>query len=893
MSEAMDRAHDPDLPAWGPYGKLYAGAAHVPGFASGLLWNYSFMPTLFRRRAEAAALRWESGHHPWEAAPDYSYWKYRHELIWKDELFCDVEYCAAEDGGVLVRAEFVNNTPVPQNVALHHIAFLSRPGRRPKEDAPLVPCEVRGTGGARWLPALGYRELSFPHRRERDGLELAAAIKGEVPVDGFVSGFGLAEFAEAAGSVAVYDCGEISGSMRLLVRAWVPVDGRVRLAFEGGLHGGVEIEGAGEIQVVEAGIQPGDGSGEIRVRCVQGCEGARLDGFALLPPGGDVAFESVDWDAEPSATTAGRRGLVLHYAQAGTAYGLVWLGDEAFCRRELITGNLDHLLKITAHDHVSSRIEIGRGHHFTDIFVRPIVLRPGERKVLRAAMQTGTREAMEAWAMDWQQRGSGAFDAACSLVRPRAFRPTSLLEGEKHVESQTRMAATTLTNVVYPTRIKGSWNRHFSPGKWWDSPYTWDSGMLAVGLAAIEPRRALECIRAYLTEPGDADAAFVHWGSPVPTQFYAFHEVWNHAGAPAEMARSFFPGLRHYHRFLVGRHPHSRTLMPSGLIRTFDYFYNSGGWDDYPPQVFVHDNNLASRVAPAGNAAHSIRTAKILKQLAAVLGEDTGEFDDDIANLTGALNEHAWDAEAGTFSYVLHDATGQPEGFLREPESSVNFNLGMDGALPLVAGICTAEQEAALLSRLLTPGRCWTPIGMTAVDQSAPYYRRDGYWNGAVWMPHQWMFWKSLLDLGRGDEAWRIASTALELWTAEVSETYNCFEHFLVETGRGAGWHCFTGLSCPVLAWFRAYFTPGSLQTGFDGLVVSRHYDGSTFKAEIRFLPRTNPTPRTVIAVVAATTCPVVSINGESFTPRVRFPGCVEITLPPDLDTISLTVSCR
>jgi neutral trehalase len=50
---------------------------------------------------------------------------------------------------------------------------------------------------------------------------------------------------------------------------------------------------------------------------------------------------------------------------------------------------------------------------------------------------------------------------------------------------------------------------------------------------------------------------------------------------------------------------------------------------------------------------------------------------------------------------------------------------------------------------------------LSTVGQSAPYFRTDGDWNGSVWMPHQWIIWKTLLDLGQGDFAWQIAHTAL------------------------------------------------------------------------------------------------------------------------------------
>ncbi len=152
--------------------------------------------------------------------------------------------------------------------------------------------------------------------------------------------------------------------------------------------------------------------------------------------------------------------------------------------------------------------------------------------------------------------------------------------------------------------------------------------------------------------------------------------------------------------------------------------------------------------------------------------------------------------------------------------------------MPLLAGICTPAQEQTLLGHLQSPQRLWSRIGLSTVDQSAPYFRHDGYWNGAVWMPHQWFLWKTMLDLGQADFAFKIAQTALDLWKAEVDESYNCFEHFLIESGRGAGWHQFSALSSPVLAWFSAYYRPGRLTAGFDTWVHRCDLRAGPFRPE-------------------------------------------------------------
>ena len=56
-----------------------------------------------------------------------------------------------------------------------------------------------------------------------------------------------------------------------------------------------------------------------------------------------------------------------------------------------------------------------------------------------------------------------------------------------------------------------------------------------------------------------------------------------------------------------------------------------------------------------------------------------------------------------------------------------------------------------------------TEIGLSVVDRRAPYYSDSGYWNGSVWMPHQWILWKGLLDNGELEPANHIVFTALNL----------------------------------------------------------------------------------------------------------------------------------
>jgi hypothetical protein len=135
--------------------------------------------------------------------------------------------------------------------------------------------------------------------------------------------------------------------------------------------------------------------------------------------------------------------------------------------------------------------------------------------------------------------------------------------------------------------------------------------------------------------------------------------------------------------------------------------------------------------------------------------------------------------------------------------------------------------------------------------------------------------------MGKIEEAHRIAKTALDLWKREVEMSYNCFEHFMIETGRGAGWHHFGGLSSPVLNWYAAYHVPGCLSTGLDvwvaSLVVSE--DRRSLSADLRLFGPAHHTPA-VIAVMDEHSRYGITWNGRAIGYRERYPGVLEIHAP-------------
>jgi hypothetical protein len=879
-------SHDLRLPAWGPYSKKYNGISHIPDITKGIRFDLSVFPGYYRHRVTVPHTQWESGYHPWEAAPGLDFFSYRYELEWKDQVYCDVAffpYPGEELNTRVVRCEFVNNTSHPQHTVLHYMAYLNFPPLQAYSEESLIHCDVHLPPGALWLDALDYCDLQYAIPRPSDTLVYDGWTRGEVREHGFVNGSGIGTgFGAKPGDRVCYTLSLPDALMDgvLLVR-YRATEGQVTFSAHGLPADQVAFPQSEDFSLllIKLGAVP---AGELTFDLVsQGGAALELDGFVLLESfrQAEVRFSPHHWNPLPVLQTGPKENtLLLQYDDAPTTYGLAWGGKHSEVR-QFFSSEIDRSLPYYVTDHVKKEITTDGAGHFTNIFIRPVILPPRSTLVIYGLVCQG-EEAGVRDLLQYFNPADPELKNAYQSAREKVVSFVSNPAGQTYQFSLERMAATLLTNVIYPVYTRRRYIRHFTPGKRWDCLYTWDSGFISLGLQSIDLTHAIDCLHAYTTPPSDPQAAFIHHGSPVPVQIYALQELWNRTQSH-ELLEYFYPRLRQMYLFLAGRLGSSTTRsLKSNLLKTWDYFYNSAGWDDYPAQVHVHQQQLESCATPVVTTVHAIRTAKILQQAARALHlpEDVSDYQTDIAAFTEALQQHAWDASAGVFSYVLHDENGQPGEILRHT-SGENFNLGLDGISPLFADICTPQQDQRILERMFSPRHMWSQIGLVSVDQSAPYYRADGYWNGAVWFPYQWFLWKALLDLGHADLAFRIAHTALELWKSEVEESYHCFEQFIVSSGRGAGWHHFGGLSTPVLAWFQAYHQPGTLTCGFDTWIASLTVaeDHTSLQATLQHPAADRPW--LAIAVLHPDHTYNVHWNGNPIQPYLRSPGVLEIPL--------------
>jgi hypothetical protein len=836
----QQRSHDLNLPAWGPYTKKYIGVSHIPDIEKGLRFDLSIFPGLTDQKTVVPNVMKKSSFHPWEASPNLEFFSFRHDLIWKDEVFADISYSEIDAQARSFKIDYTNNTNEPQSVTAQLMASLHFPPLKPHDPETRINYStVVLPQNAVWVDAIDYNELNFAIPGHRNQLVYDGMLRGEIRDHHLVNGSGIGKgFGRKSGDEIKYSftIPKAIKDAKLLIRYKTEKPEEATIVLTGIVETDVKLEGTETLKIKEINIgNLMEGTNELHLKTKSKTR-LNIDGFAIVSNQDieKLKFEPLIWKGVPEIIEGPlENSLILKYENTDTYYGVYW-DQKDFLIRQWFSKDLPANL----HEYDQGEKTLFDGDkegHFTNVFIKPIELSPNSSKSLNGLVCQGTKKEVinrlrSAKGMGFQE----VYQAARKNIPINNVVPS----GEKYVFSQNRMAANTICNVVYPVYTQGQYIRHHAPGRKWDCLYTWDAGFIGIGLSQLSYQRGVENLEAYLNET-DEQSAFIHHGTMLPVQFYLFQELWNKTQSEDLVADNYLK-LKRYYEFLIGRIDGSTTRnLDSGLIRTWDYFYNSGGWDDYPAQKYIHENKLTKNVTPVVSTSHVIRAAKILQQAALHLGldKDIDIYANDIVELTNALQEHSWDEKSGYFGYVVHNTFDNPTGILKF-EDNLNYNMGLGGASPLVAGASDKLQTEKLVSHLKTKGEIWSNVGLSTVDQTAPYYNKDGYWNGKVWMPHQWFFWRAMLDLGEAEFAYKIANTGLEVWKRETEKDYNCYEYFSIETEIGKGWHQFSGLSTPVMSWFNAYYKMGNLTTGYDVWIEEKEFNKgySSLSAKLRML---------------------------------------------------------
>ncbi|NLG29149.1 MAG: hypothetical protein GX557_14660, partial [Chloroflexi bacterium] len=842
------------LPDWGPYSKYYAGASRILHDPSHGMLDLVPVIGYVRGKLIIPDVSYDCGCHQWDATADLRYFAYRYELAWKDVEYVDVEFMAAGGADLLAKLTFVNNTPLDRDYvctlfAVHRV--------RPYVHYALEPGEL-------WLAGERYAQLvpspdgPAPGNARVDGARLGLVVEPML-----ADGMGV-------GNCPPYEDNQFTGKEHTVDnRAFIlgpgarltwelpaqrphashlhlryglaGTDGaRVRLSVSGQSYG-LRLQGVSEdrplryadLRWVSVALPENADAREIGLQ-IDALEGAGaspalvIDGL-LLSAEGDAAnvaerFRYVDgaprFDVQRSA---GGPGVVLaSRTRPDVALGLyaederpvppppysdatvthVYHGDLAGDVQRKLTN--DSLVNWDAFNCVVS----GDGtNHFAGYNLAPLTTAAHSRREVYVAIAYGAPAVVaDRAAQLYAERNRIEAEARAH----RAARGYCLPDTPHRLSQQLLMAQLNM-NTVYPQHIENGWYIGHTPAKRWSDNALWDSGMHALGLAEYAPERALEIHEQFTT-----DALLSFW-SVFPIHILAFWEQHQRQPDRAALER-LYPRLQRLYAYLLGR---ARGLHsePDGAGLLVDGGGGAYGIDDYPAKWHVARNGRNPHIASADTSAYAVRAATTLRLMARALGADESTYQQDITRLSAALQTWSWNAASGYYSYVdvrTHERVLTAAGD--------DYNMGLDGVAPYVAGIGTPAQKRRMLEHLTRDGELWTRYGLTAIARNAPYYRNLGYWNGKVWVPYQWVFWKALLTEGELRYAERIARTALELWRRETDASYNAWELFDARTGMGQGAHQFGGLSGPIAALYHAHYTPGRLNVGLETVVHTHAY---------------------------------------------------------------------
>ncbi len=846
------KVFDLTLNQWGPYNKEYLGVCHVADPERGATFNIELFPGFFRRKVLVSHATSDNGLKIWGANASLTRFSYRYELEWKDAVYCDADFVITDDRRCDISCTFVNNTDRPQSVNMNLCASLQYPtvkvgrdivGYRMTDEA-LVP------EGCLFLDAVEYDRIVCGETLASDGRYLGESTVAHATGKGTAIA-GRHFWHES--HMVVYSVVGHAGS--LLIRYMAEEETAI-LVSVGGEEQRVLLPKTTAFSTVTVDLPKTDCQ-EIVLRPTG--KPIALDCLTVGERARETVFRPVPNPVEATRTVEGNR-MTLSYEGIPQTYTVEWQEPAQMVRRYYYT-DIGRALSLCIHDHVSEvlRAKDGLGV-YENVMSEPIFLASGERRTLHFSVASDVCRAPD----------------EC----PTMYEVTTNPDGERYAFSQNMMAYNTFLNVVYPIYTRRQYIRHNTPGRNWDSLYSWDSGFIGMGLATADFDRAFDCLNTYLTPVGDPHSPYIFHGSVVPTQVFLYQYLFNKYPHKREKLRILYPMIRQLFDFYA-KMDEREDQMASGLLKTWNIFYNSGGWDDYPPQEYLRlatkngwDGATYSNTSPVITSAVTVLIAKILRGISLEMGAGyASEYDRVIEKYSIPILEHAWNEETGYFSYVTHDAEGEPTGFLKYRDGT-DYNQGFDGIYPYIADITDGEQDKRILANI--KDGLMTPIGVGVVDTRASYYTPDGYWNGSVWMPHQWILWRSLLDHGEGQLAFEIADTALTVWQREVDDSYCCFEHFMSANGRGSGFHQFSGLSTPVQLFFESYYTPGTVTVGFETTVVSEKWNADktalTLKATCG-----GKHPMTLICLAAGDY--TFAVNGRDVLARRVTDGAYELPL--------------
>jgi len=880
MEEILLSKKNLNLPDWGPYSKHYAGISKIINDDRGSMLDFIFCPGYMRGKVIIPDVNFESGYHHWQANSDLSYFSYRYELQWKDEEFADVELFAVDEESRLAKITFVNNTDFDKEYVCTIFSVLMTKSK----------VELELNYNDKWIGGEDYYRLDMPASGKNfaggDQYESKGSNNLGMGKDGLKRGIIVDEYMvnnKGLGNrytsydrrLAVNDNSTFLMNNGTIIRYKNSSSHKydeiyLHLAMSGikniDLHISVDdviynkqinrqadekVISFKDFQLINISLIEKTQINNIEIK-VDNLESSAvdksfvLDGILLTTESDKhkIKEKFIFNNDNPRFEVSRKEG------EQGVKLNSNIIADDVFLfspderqrppapysdctitnvynsdlsgqllQRKLINDSLTNWYD------QNCIINMDGKNHFAGYNIAPVVVPKNSSKEIYFSIVSSENKVRKKAKKVFNQKKEIENKIKQKFRKQKyTVSPNSLYE-----ESQQSLMTQLCTNLTYPVLIGDKYYKTYTPGKRWGGLFTWDSGMHGIGLLEYYPEGALDIVEQYLVEEEKKDIDLVLHGTPLPLHIYLINEIYQKHGNK-DMLKKLYPRLKKYYNYLAGLSQNSNyDKFETGLLSPYDDCYNSFGVDDYPPQHFLGLKGEYDNASPVSTTAHAIRAGKIMKLFALILDKDKDieKYQNWINYLAKGLQKYSWDEKSGYFSYVINSSKEK----LYYDEKH-NYNMGLDGVSPLVSGICTEKQRKRLIKHIMTEEEMWTDYGITTVSYKAPYFRHDGYWNGKIWMPHQWFIWKAMITEGRLQEARKIAETALKVWKRNYEETYNNYEQFDARTGMGEGCHQFGGLSGPAAAFYNTYYKSGHITSGYDTQIHSSDFNKQKNKFE-------------------------------------------------------------
>ena len=848
----MSKSYDLNLGKWGPYNKEYAGVLNIADEKTGTTFNVEMFPGYLRRSVMASTILVDGGVKPFKCNANRTNYTYRYELEWKDKVYVDVNYNISYDKRVDIKCNFVNNTEIPQSLNINLCASL-----QPLKEylgvvylrhKPIIKPNL--IGNTKIINAMDYEEVKTSQKIAQAGFYLGEGNCEKVSSFSYTALVGT-HFNNST-HYAKYNLqnSKIS-SFGVRYKADNPVTLKAIVndtEYTLNLNATNEFKYFGlEIPATIASTLTLIPSNAITIDSICYGENAKFVEYNEIPL--DLSAEREISGVKREVTdqpiiSGDGEYLKLYYKQINKTYIVKWDSPITLIRR-FYCDDIGNMLCCKAGDPVNHWWRgVGNGI-FDNVVSEPIFLNANESKTITFTV--------------YEENDSTPYIDNSE---------NEILDDNEYSFTNNLTKANLFLNTVYPIYSRRSFIRHNTPGRIWNCLYTWDSGLIGVGLASQSFDSAFDNLKAYLTPFNDKHSPFIMSGSTVPTQVLLYKYLFDKYPEKRNELKEIYPMVKQIYCWYKSLG--EETGLKTGLLHPWKYNYNSGGWDDYPPQKHLiytgryGGDATYNNTTPVITSAFTVLIAKILKQIANYFGFEN-EYDEFIINTSNAIEKFTWNEETGYYSYLVHDENGNAKEFLKYTDGS-DYNQGFDGVYPVVAGISNEYRTKKVIENAKVG--LMTKYGISVVDTRASYLSKTAYWNGSVWVPHGWILWNSLLDLGDIEFCENISKTYLDTWASEVNKTYSFFENFMLINGRGSGFHNFSGLSSPMLNFYSSYYAKNYISCGFETLILSKtdsEIEYETQKENAYILVNTNKTN--------------ILVNGEKVNVKTAFSGAKYIPI--------------